>query len=138
MLYVLELHGIKLPLSYGEMYNKHQRAKKVHTLLNMYSYNDIHEAMYIATSAHIAWLRVSTVSQRFIVSNSSSGRLGGDGGRKVLWILIFFYCLCCPSSSSSLSLHYIVGLIAGGLETVRDYVTGRKRAHSVSVCETYT
>ena len=64
----------------------------------------------------------NNVSQRFIegVSSSSSGRLGGGGGRKVL--VFTFYCLDFPSSSSSLFLHCIVGLIAGGLETVRDSV----------------
>ena len=53
---------------------------------------------------------MSRVSHWFMLS---SGRLGGDGETKVLWILIL------SSSSSSLSLHYTVGLIAGGLETVR-------------------
>ena len=57
---------------------------------------------------------MSRVSHWFMLSSSSSGRLGGGGETKVLWILIF-----SSSSSSSLSLHYIVGLIAGGLETVR-------------------
>ena len=90
-----------------KLHNKHQRAKKVHTLLNRYSYNDIHEAI-IATSAHIAWLRVSRVSQRFIVSSSSSGRLGGGGGRKVLWYLIFtssYYILLLLLLQSVSSLH---------------------------------
>ena len=57
---------------------------------------------------------MSRVSHWFIEC-SSSGRLGGGGETKVLWILIF----PSSSSSSSLSLHYIVGLIAGSLETVR-------------------
>ena len=58
---------------------------------------------------------MSRVSHWFMFSSSSSGRLGGGGETKVLWILIF----SSSSSSSGLSLHYIVGLIAGGLETVR-------------------
>ena len=64
---------------------------------------------------------MSRMSHWFIegVSSSSSGRLGGGGGRKVLWYLIFTFYYFFSSSSSSLSLHYIVGLIAGGLETVR-------------------
>ena len=51
-------------------------------------------------------------SDRFIerVSSSSRGGLGGGGGRrKVLWYFIIIFS--CPS-------HYIVGLIAGGLELV--------------------
>ena len=63
------------------------------------------KTMYVQTGGPL--------SDRFIVSSSSSGRLGGGGGRKVLRCLIFNFS--CPPSLS----HYIVGLIAGGLELVR-------------------
>ena len=43
-------------------------------------------------------------------------RLRGGGEQCLIFTS---YCLDFSSSSSSLSLHYIVGLIAGGLETVR-------------------
>ena len=56
------------------------------------------------------------VSHCFIVSSGNCVRLRGGGWQ---WLIFTFYCLDFPSSSSSLSLHYIVGLIAGGLETIR-------------------